>query len=321
MHLFFHPNHRHQERALGGGGASGSDIHRGDQLAIEALAQLVRTQPHLTRRLAERIAERLHASSSITVRRTIDTLAACMHTAGDPFRHEIGRFKFLNEIVRLLSPTRAVRPVDATIRQRLMDLMLVWTAQYPRSSTKIREAYDMLRKQGVPHEAPSDHAVVERVHAQRPAGKERSVFDAIPGELLRSKNPADIQTAKLLIEQALEREQRVETLRQQHRAEVREAKEAAVVLGDVLTEAEAREWGTEERELARELFERCRTLQIKVSAYAEINGGSGSSSGGGGGGAGGDISGGAQVGETSEAEEQRRTEMGKIVKSDSFSLR
>lgn len=262
----------------------------------------MRSQPALTRRLAEKIAERLHASSAIIVSRTIDMLDTCMHSAGDPFRHEIARFKFLNEIVGLLSPTRAVRPVAPTIQQRLMDLMLMWTAQYPRC-TKIRDAYDILRKQGVSHEMPSDHSVAQQVRAQRPAGKERSVFDAIPGELLRSQNPADIQTAKLLIKQALEREQREEMLREQHRAEIREALEAATVLNDVLTEGASREMGTEERQLARELYDQCRALQMTVSRFAEISGGSEGA---------GTATSATTEHETVEAVETRRTEMGKF---------
>lgn len=253
-------------------------------------------------RLVQKIAEGLHASNTIVVRRTIDILDTCMHSAPDDFRLAIGKFRFLNEIVKLLSPTRALRPPAPLVRQRLMDLMLVWTAQYPHIP-KIREAYDMLRKQGVPHSPPSDHSVVERVREQRPRGHERTVFDAIPRELLLSRDPADVQTAKLLIEQALEREQREQAMRAAHRNEVRLGREVAGVLDEMLTAASevAVICDDDGREVMRELFEQCRSLQISVAAFA----------------AGGDVE--ATLTTTSSSgvandEATIRTEMGELLK-------
>lgn len=314
--LNFRLHFRPPERAISGTG------HVGDALAIDALATLVRTNPTLALRLTEKIAECLHDSSSCKVRRTIDVSCAlifrrrrhirhkniistpthlplfsrpfssrkvldtCMHSAGDAFRHEIGKFRFLNVIVLLLSPTHAIRPTTPIIRQRLMDLLLCWTAQYA-GATKIREAYDMLRKQGVPHAAPSDHSVAERVHAARPVGKEHTVFDSIPRELLRSQRPQDVQTAKLLIEQALERERRTEALQAQHRDEVQLAIETAGVLDAMLGEwelperqqqrmasasAAATAKSADELGLLSELYEQCRSLLLMITSYPATGG-------------------------------------------------
>lgn len=131
-----------------------------------------------------------------------------MNDANELFRNDIGRFKFLNEIVKLISPTRTERPPPMAVRDRIMDLMLIWTCQYPQLP-KIKEAYDMLRKQGVPHTPAQDHQVESRLVAnvqttKRPLG-EKTVFDEIPKHLLISTNPADIQAAKLMIERALEK--------------------------------------------------------------------------------------------------------------------
>lgn len=194
-----------------------------------------------------------------------------MHSASDAFRHQIGRYKFLNQIVKLLAPKLTVRPTPAALRQRLMDLLLVWSVKHPHLP-KFRTVYDTLRKQHVEHTPPSDHSVAERVRTNRAPGHERTVFDAIPRELLHSQDPADVQTAKLLIQQALDREQRQLMLRQQHRAEVAQATAVATLLGEMLTAVEQRD-GTGQRSaddglMLAELYEQCRSLQISVAAFA-----------------------------------------------------
>lgn len=232
-----------------------------------------------------------------------------MHAADDPFRHQIGRYKFLNQIVKLLAPKLSVRPAPAAVRQRLMDLLLVWSARYAYLP-KFRTVYDTLRRQHVDHQPPSDHRVAERVCAQRAPGHERTVFDAIPRELLLSRDPADVQTAKLLIQQALEREQRELALRQQHRAELAQAAAVAQLLGEMLAADGQRDAATErsadDESMLRELYEQCRSLQISVAAFAASEHG---------GDAGGDAATAAAVvaggGEVAD-EAQTRSDMGEL---------
>lgn len=133
-------------------------------------------------------------------------LEACMNDANsERFRNEIGRFKFLNEIVKLLSPTRAARVAPVAIRDRLMDLMLIWTRQYPRMH-KIKDAYELLIKHGVPHVASKDHQIDRRpVAERRTESVVRSQFDDIPAHLWTSTDPADVQATNLMVEKALEK--------------------------------------------------------------------------------------------------------------------
>lgn len=194
-----------------------------------------------------------------------------MNDSNELFRSDIGRFRFLNEIVRLVTPERP-HPPPSAIRNRLMDLMLVWTCQYPQLS-KIKEAYSMLRKKGVPHIPAQDHRLEQRLVAdvqtkQRPLS-EATMFDEIPKHLLTSTNPSDVQAAKLMIEKALAKEKRHQEVRLKYTAELKAANEIATLMAQLI-EAQPPGGPTDDETtgLMIDLFGQCRAKQIIVSRYA-----------------------------------------------------
>jgi ADP-ribosylation factor-binding protein GGA len=71
-----------------------------------------------------------------------------MKRCGVVFHAEVGKFRFLNELIKLVSPKYLGAHTPEPVRRRVLELMHQWTIHYPKE-TKIREAYDMLRKQGV----------------------------------------------------------------------------------------------------------------------------------------------------------------------------
>lgn len=71
-----------------------------------------------------------------------------MKRCGSVFHAEVGKFRFLNELIKLVSPKYLGAHTPEPVRRRVLELMYTWTIQYPRES-KIKEAYEMLKKQGV----------------------------------------------------------------------------------------------------------------------------------------------------------------------------
>lgn len=265
-----------------------------DLVAVDTLSSIIRTNKELAHRLSEKIGKGLHSRNAGEVIHTIDVccrfiyiysflqsktfcvynvqvLENCMNDSNEMFRSNIGRFQFLNEIVKLVSPNHASRPPPIDIRDRLMDLMLIWTCQYPQL-TKIKEAYSMLRKQGVPHTPVQDHRLETRLAVEVESKKRplnvNTLFDEIPKHLLTSTNPADVQAAKLMIEKALEREKRQEEVRLKYASELKEAAEIATLLGQLLDTYESGGSSDDESTLISEMYEQCRTKQITVSKYA-----------------------------------------------------
>lgn len=75
-------------------------------------------------------------------------LDACMKRCGSNFHAEVGKFRFLNELIKLVSPKYNGAHTPEPVKRRVLELMQSWTVYYPRE-TKIKEAYEMLKKQGV----------------------------------------------------------------------------------------------------------------------------------------------------------------------------
>lgn len=71
-----------------------------------------------------------------------------MKRCGRAFHAEIGKFRFLNEMIKLVSPKYQGNSTPEAVNQKILQLLYNWTRDYPRE-TKIKEAYEMLRKQGV----------------------------------------------------------------------------------------------------------------------------------------------------------------------------
>jgi len=78
----------------------------------------------------------------------LQLLDTCMKHCGVGFHAEVGKFRFLNEMIKLVSPKYLGGQTALAVKQRVLLLMHMWTVDCPRE-TKIKEAYDMLKKQGV----------------------------------------------------------------------------------------------------------------------------------------------------------------------------
>ena len=78
----------------------------------------------------------------------LQLLDTCMKHCGVSFHAEVGKFRFLNEMIKLVSPKYLGGQTALAVKQRVLLLMHTWTVDCPQE-TKIKEAYDMLKKQGV----------------------------------------------------------------------------------------------------------------------------------------------------------------------------
>lgn len=159
------------------------------------------------------IATRIHSQNEKEVLQTLNILDMCMAKCGNAFHSEVGKFRFLNEMIKLVSPKYLGSQTPLTVRQKVLQLMYVWTLDYPKE-TKIKEAYDMLRKQGVIKEVPSLSISADGINFQRKSTN--SVFQdeeksKLLQYLLQSKNPEDLQAANRLIKSMVKEVRMVNT--------------------------------------------------------------------------------------------------------------
>ncbi|CAG5112796.1 Oidioi.mRNA.OKI2018_I69.chr2.g6972.t1.cds [Oikopleura dioica] len=120
--------------------------------------------------------------------RGLDLLEICVRSSGKLFHNEIGKYRFLNELIRVVSPKYLGPSLD---------------------QIKIADAYSMLKKQGI---VKKDPKFDDRRFLPTPQPKERCALirdDAEEkrlAELLASKNPEDIALANEMIKTMYEQD-------------------------------------------------------------------------------------------------------------------
>ena len=81
-------------------------------------------------------------------------LEACVKSCGTTFHSEVGKFKFLNEMIKLVSPRYMAHQTPEHIKKKVIEMLFVWTREELKDEPKIKEAYIMLKKQGIVKEDP-----------------------------------------------------------------------------------------------------------------------------------------------------------------------
>jgi len=71
-----------------------------------------------------------------------------MQTGSASFQAEVGKFRFLNELICLVSSNSNELHTPELIKNKIVELLSLWSSQFPKE-IKIQEALDMLKKQGV----------------------------------------------------------------------------------------------------------------------------------------------------------------------------
>nr|KAF6295696.1 golgi associated, gamma adaptin ear containing, ARF binding protein 3 [Myotis myotis] len=156
----------------------------GPQIAVRLLAHKVQSP------------QEWEAVQALTV------LEACMKNCGRRFHNEVGKFRFLNELIKVVSPKYLGDRVSEKVKTKVIELLYSWTLALPEES-KIKDAYHMLKRQGI---VQSDPLIpVDRTLIPSPPPRPKNpVFDdeeksKLLAKLLKSKNPDDLQEANKLI--------------------------------------------------------------------------------------------------------------------------
>ncbi|KAK3090106.1 hypothetical protein FSP39_009248 [Pinctada imbricata] len=131
----------------------------------------------------------------------LTTLESCVKNCGRRFHQEIGKFKFLNELIKVVSPKYLGARTTDKVKKRCIELMYSWSKGLPHE-TKVAEAYKMLKTQGIVKEDPVHvDQTIDHVPPPKPrtASFEDEEKSKLLAKLLKSKNPHDLQAANRLI--------------------------------------------------------------------------------------------------------------------------
>ncbi|NXQ06419.1 GGA3 protein, partial [Vidua macroura] len=207
----------------------------------------------------------------------LTVLEACMKNCGRRFHNEVGKFRFLNELIKVVSPKYLGDRVSEKVKSKVIELLYSWTVALPEES-KIKDAYYMLKRQGIvvfDPVIPADRTLIP----SPPPRPKNPVFDdeeksKLLAKLLKSKNPDDLQEANKLIKSMVkEDEARIQKVtKRMHTLE--EVNNNVKLLNEMLVHYNKEESSEADRELMKELYERCETKRrtlFKLASETEDN--------------------------------------------------
>lgn len=194
----------------------------------------------------------------------LTVLETCMKSCGKRFHDEVGKFRFLNELIKVVSPKYLGSRTSEKVKNKILELLYSWTVGLPEE-VKIAEAYQMLKKQGIVKADPKlpDDATFP-VPPPRPKNvifedEEKSKMLA---RLLKSSHPEDLRAANKLIKEMVQEDQkRMEKISKRASA-IEEVNNNVKLLTEmVMNHSQGGAAARSSEDLMKELYQRCERMR------------------------------------------------------------
>ncbi|KAF7384823.1 hypothetical protein HZH68_014435 [Vespula germanica] len=244
--------------------ATNPQNQKSDIAAIEAFCVMVMKETEGIQIGSKLLATHIQSSNEFEALQALALLDTCMRKCGPNFHAEVGKFRFLNEMIRLVSPKYLGNKTPIAVRQKVLHLLFFWSKEYPRES-KIKEAYEMLRKQGVIEEDSvpivSNTDEVLKIPKAKNTIFEDEEKSKLLQKLLQSKNPGDLQAANRLIKTMVKEDERRVQLNSRRIMELESVHNNVKLLSEMLDSYNQKETSLEDVELMNELHQACERLK------------------------------------------------------------
>ncbi|XP_010150663.1 PREDICTED: ADP-ribosylation factor-binding protein GGA2, partial [Eurypyga helias] len=217
--------------------------------------------PSLAPRL---LAHKIQSPQEVEALHALTVLETCVNNCGERFHSEIAKFRFLNELVKVLSPKYYGAWSSEKVKSRVTEVIFSWTVWFPQE-VKIRDAYQMLKKQGIVKEDPK---VPEDKILPPPSPRPRdSIFDTdeeksqLLARLLKSSRPEDLQAANRLIKSMIKEEQEKSAKVSRRVATISEVSGNIKQMDELLGDCKRQELSQSDQETLQTLFQRGEKLR------------------------------------------------------------
>ena len=197
-------------------------------------------------------------------------LEASVKSCGMDFQAEIGKFRFLNEMVKLVSPKYSGSRTPSHVKLKVIELLYVWTREIPHE-TKILEAYEMLKSQGLIESDPDYVKGAVFPTSVTPRTTKSDLDDADSKrlqKLLHSSNPEDIEAANQIIKSMVKKDEEKMEKVTKRVALIESVNTNIKLLTELLDNYDANSSNSDERELVMELGEACEKVRPNIYRVA-----------------------------------------------------
>lgn len=218
---------------------------------------------------ADLIVQKLLSTQEWEVLVALYVLEACVKNCGEPMQEIVGRFRFLNEMIKLISPKYYGSRTSEASKKKVIELIYSWSRDMP-NKPKIKEAYEMIKKQGIVEDDP---VYVEGLKINVTPRETNPIFDDQEkskqlARLLKSKNPADLEMANKIIKNMV-RQDEIKTEKISTRInELEKINNNIKLLSEMLFEYDPKQARSSEKETIKYLYEELEKLQPNLIKLA-----------------------------------------------------
>ncbi|XP_023670407.1 ADP-ribosylation factor-binding protein GGA1 [Paramormyrops kingsleyae] len=216
--------------------------------------------PQLATRL---LAHKIQSPQEWEAMQALMVLETCMKNCGKRFHSEVGKFRFLNELIKVVSPKYLGTRAPELVKKKVLEVMYSWTVCLPEE-TKISDAYQMLKKQGIVKQdpiLPDDKPLPPPPPRPKNAIFEDEEKSKMLSRLLNSTHPEDLRAANKLIKEMVQEDQkRMEKVSKRVNA-IQEVKESVSLLTQLLSSYCKETCSHSNAELIKDLYQRCEKMR------------------------------------------------------------
>ncbi|XP_040448146.1 ADP-ribosylation factor-binding protein GGA2 isoform X2 [Falco naumanni] len=222
---------------------------------------LLLPSPSLALRL---LAHKIQSPQEMEALHALTVLETCVNNCGERFHNEIAKFRFLNELIKVLSPKYYGTWSSEKVKSRVTEVIFSWTVWFPQE-VKIRDAYQMLKKQGIVKEDPK--LPEDRILPPPSPRPQNSIFDTdeekskLLARLLKSSHSEDLQAANRLIKSMIKEEQEKSDKVSRRVTTISEVSENIKYMDKLLENYKRQELSQSDQETLQTLFQRCEKLR------------------------------------------------------------
>ncbi|XP_059902930.1 ADP-ribosylation factor-binding protein GGA3-like [Gadus macrocephalus] len=224
--------------------------------------------PQIATRL---LAYKIQSPQEWEAMQTLTVLEACMKNCGGRFHNEVGKFRFLNELIKVVSPKYFGDRISEKVKNKVIEILYSWTVSLP-DEAKISEAYQMLKKQGIVSvnpELPHDNTLIPSpsLRPKNPVFENEEKSRRL-AELLKSKKPEDLQEANRIIKNMVKEDDvRAQKVTKTNRT-LDEVDHRVKLLNEMLNHFSEDVSTDGDKEIIRELYGDCDKLRQTVFKLA-----------------------------------------------------
>ncbi|KAJ1095919.1 hypothetical protein NDU88_001069 [Pleurodeles waltl] len=231
--------------------------------SIQRLCDLVNADPEGPLIATRILAHKIQSPQEPEALRALTVLETCINNCGNSFHQEIAKFRFLNELIKVISPKFLGSWSAHNVKERIIEILYSWTVWFPEES-KIQTAYRTLKKNGIIKKDPK--LPRDKLLPPPSPRPKDSIFDdeeksQLLARLLKSNHPEDLKAANRLIKTLIKEEQEKNEKHSRRVAAINDVQSQTTLLAEKLSKYQKGCVSPGDRQEMQNLYERCEKLR------------------------------------------------------------